>query len=237
MILPDSYTLIFDTPPVIFTTEVVYEFEAFGIDPFKATDSLVQISMSTPTAPTLQVTRYNATTTPHTLDSTTGLEVGDYAMGRYLDVDLTGSDYVLEAATIWIFYRHTDLDLNNDGVLDTVNDLNESTLVMYYYNPITDEWVKLTDDLDWVLAMGVNTTDVEVYGETYAGYIWVQVEHLSLFAVAGQVYQVALFADWMLIVAIAISGMVVVGVVFAFRRFRGQSRDRKHSKMIDQLLE
>ncbi|MHA2425916.1 MAG: hypothetical protein ACXAEF_14085, partial [Candidatus Thorarchaeota archaeon] len=143
-ILPDSYTMTFSTPPVIYTTEVVYQFEVFGIDPFKATDSFVEISMTSPSAPTLSVTRYNATTTPYTLDSTTGLEDGDYAMGRYLDVELSGSDYILEAATIWIYYRHSDLDINQDGVVDTINDLNESTLMLYYYNIITEEWIKLT---------------------------------------------------------------------------------------------
>ncbi|MHA1907529.1 MAG: hypothetical protein ACW98Y_09570 [Candidatus Thorarchaeota archaeon] len=236
-ILPDSYTMTFSTPPVIYTTEVVYQFEVFGIDPFKATDSLVQISMTSPEVPTLSVTRYNATTTPHTLDSTNGLEDGEYAMGRYLEVDLSESDYILDAATIWIYYRHSDLDINRDGVVDTSNDLNESTLVLYYYNVITDEWIKLSEELDWVNAIGVNTTDVEIYGEAYAGYIWVQVEHLSLFAVAGQVYQTSLYDDWMFLVALAISGVVIVGVVFAARRFRGQGRRSKHSKLIDDLID
>jgi hypothetical protein len=39
-----------------------------------------------------------------------------------------------------------------------------------------------------VIATGVNTTDIEVYGKKYAGYVWAYVSHLSLFAVAGQTY-------------------------------------------------
>jgi predicted flap endonuclease-1-like 5' DNA nuclease len=33
--------------------------------------------------------------------------------------------------------------------------------------------------------MGINTTDIELYGESYSGYIWVRVSHLSLFSLGG----------------------------------------------------
>jgi len=85
--------------------------------------------------------------------------------------------------------------------------------------------------------MGVNTTDVEVYGESYAGYIWVQVEHLSLFAVAGQVYQVSLFEGWMTIVAVFVLGITGVVVVFAFKRYRRTAREGKQRQMIDSLMD
>jgi len=65
-------------------------------------------------------------------------------------------------------------------------DFNESTLGLYWLNESSGDWIKLSAELEWVNATGVNTTDVEVYGESYAGYVWAAVFHFSTYGVAGQ---------------------------------------------------
>ena len=56
---------------------------------------------------------------------------------------------------------------------------------IYYYNVTIGSWIPLSLDLEWVLNISINTTDQELYGESYAGYIIIDVMHLSLFAVVG----------------------------------------------------
>ncbi len=39
--------------------------------------------------------------------------------------------------------------------------------------------------MDWVNDLGVETSDAVLYGKSYAGYVWANVSHLSLFGVSG----------------------------------------------------
>ena len=118
------------------------------VSSMKTCHSNQQMRFSAAVIPSLQVTRYNTTTTPYVLSPSTGLEEGNQAMGRYLDVDLGAGESSLEVAAIWIYYRHSDLDINKDGQLDNLIDLNESTLILYYYNIATESWMKLSEDMD-----------------------------------------------------------------------------------------
>jgi LPXTG-motif cell wall-anchored protein len=59
---------------------------------------------------------------------------------------------------------------------------------LYYFDDATDTWILLTNDLEWVLEIGVNTSDIELYGEQYAGYVYAYVKHLSLFGLGGSLY-------------------------------------------------
>jgi len=89
---------------------------------------------------------------------------------------------------------------------------------------LAENWIKLSEDLDWVLGMGVNTTDVEVYGESYAGHVWVQVSQLGLFAVTGQSYQVVVDPAVILIMGIII-GVVSLSALVVVRKKRGRYKN------------
>jgi hypothetical protein len=139
----------------------------------------------------------------------------------------------VEEALIIIYYRHSDLDRNFNGLLNDSMDLNESTLVLYMYDENTSIWIRLTDDLDWVISSGVNTTDISVYGETYAGYVWARVTHLSLFGVAGQAYVVPFPWSSIILIGAAIGAVVIIS--FAFHRKRSRKEYTKHEKMVSSL--
>jgi hypothetical protein len=68
-----------------------------------------------------------------------------------------------------------------------LDDFDENTLALYYFNESSGMWTKLATNLSWVMAVGVNTTDVEVYGKSYAGYIWAYVSHFTLYGISGRV--------------------------------------------------
>jgi hypothetical protein len=46
----------------------------------------------------------------------------------------------------------------------------------------TGEWMRLSDE---VATTGVNTSDQELFGVHYAGYLWANLSGLSLFGIAG----------------------------------------------------
>lgn len=130
----------------------------------------------------------------------------------------------VEDALIIMYYRHSDLDLNMNGISNDTEDINEATLSLYMYDTATGRWIKLSDDLEWVIAVGVNTTDISVYGEQYAGYVWARITHLSLFGIAGQQYSASL--PWMSITIIVLTcGAFTIGLVVIFqkRRIRKES--------------
>jgi hypothetical protein len=161
------------------------------IDIVKTTDSEVMVSLSEPAQPTVIMGLYNETTSPFQLSDDTGLGTYDHAMGKYLEIGLSvegSEDDPVESAMIRIYYTESELDLTGNGLTNDTEDLNETTLVMYFYDEVEGMWIELHEGLDWVLGTGVNTTDVYLFGEVYAGYVWAQVTHLSLYGVAGQTH-------------------------------------------------
>jgi hypothetical protein len=112
------------------------------------------------------------------------------AMGRYLELSVSRdvqneTGEVVEYALVHLYYAESDLDRDGDGEIDGYEDFNETTLGLYFYNETLGSWVKLSPELDWVYDVGVNTTDVELYGEGYAGYVWAYLSHFSLYGLAG----------------------------------------------------
>ncbi len=67
-------------------------------------------------------------------------------------------------------------------------DIDETTLSLFVYDEDAKVWVKLTPGLEWVNEAGVDTTDVDMYGEPYAGFLWANVTHLSLFSAGGRMF-------------------------------------------------
>ena len=141
--------------------------------------------------PNVEMNRYDNTTVPFSLTQSSGLADFEIAIGRYLEITLsenvqnqTGD--IIDEASIRIYYKESDLDRTGDGIADDAEDIDETTLAMYYFNESSSQWTKLSADLDWVSEIGVDTEDIELYGNSYAGYVWASVSHLSLFGLAGQ---------------------------------------------------
>jgi len=160
------------------------------MDVVLSTGSMLTVAFDEPLIPVVEINRYNASTTPETLDNSSGLLPYEKVMGQYLEVEIEDreqnfpGDFV-HAAQIKIYYTLGDLDRTGDGDADDIDDFNESTLGIYVFNISTGSWTKLTEELDWVHAVGVNTTDIELFGNSYAGYVWAEVSHLSLYGIAG----------------------------------------------------
>jgi hypothetical protein len=179
--------------PLLTDTEHVVNIFLSLDDPdiVKTTDSEVMISLSEPAQPSILLSLFNQSTTPFALTNETGLDDFSEPMGKYLEIDMTigGSEAdPIESCMIRIYYTAADLDLTGNGMINDSEDLNETTLVMYYYDEVAGEWIPLHDGLDWVIGTGVNTTDLYLFGETYAGYVWAQVTHLSLYSIAGMTH-------------------------------------------------
>ncbi|MDH5713841.1 MAG: hypothetical protein OEY83_07905, partial [Candidatus Bathyarchaeota archaeon] len=155
----------------------------------KQTDSTVSAVLDQAANATVQLHRYNNSTTPFSLTHTSGLAANEHAVGKYLEINVSEnvqnqtSDIISETY-IQLYYKLSDLDRTGDGDANDLEDLGEDTLVLYFFNESSQTWIKLSEDLDWVIDIGVNTTDVELYGESYAGYVWADLTHFSLYGLA-----------------------------------------------------
>ncbi len=185
----DSCTVVYQTAPIMHSNDTFYYgVKVDEIDTVKATDTVVSIILENWSLPIIQIHKYTPYTTHHHLNLFNGLKFGEKPVGKSIKIDAFANGTVLDKfqeAWIIIYYRLSDLDTNGDGKASNPWDINENTLSLYYFNETTGKWIKITKDLDWVLDMGINTTDFEVYGESYAGYIWIRTKHLSLFSIGG----------------------------------------------------
>ncbi|MFW9955473.1 MAG: hypothetical protein ACFFD3_13040 [Candidatus Thorarchaeota archaeon] len=236
-LLPDSVLVEFHAFDLGYNMTADYAYPVNTIDTVKTTDTALLILMNSPATPSIQISRYNQTTTPHVLSMTNGLEEGDTAIGRYIDVSITDSGAtgdVFESALILFYYRAADLDLNGNGILGDVGDINETSLSLYHFDEFREEWVKMNSSLSWVMGMGLNTTDINVFGENYAGYIWIQTTKLSLFAIAGQTIHVGLgLMDTIILIAI-LGAVGIITVVFVYR-WRKRRIEGKHLDLLSSL--
>ncbi|MHA1269654.1 MAG: helix-hairpin-helix domain-containing protein [Candidatus Helarchaeota archaeon] len=187
----NEYEITYRTAPIMEINRTFYYGLAINeIDTLKSTDSIITVILNNWSLPTIKTSKFNSRTSPHTLGFFNGLEIGERPMGNYLDVEITSNGTYLdevEQVTIMFFYKVSDLNryaTDFNGPLD----FNENKLTLYWYNEVTGKWVKLTTALEWVIDMGINTTDISIFGESYSGYIWIQLSQLngSLFAVGGE---------------------------------------------------
>jgi hypothetical protein len=230
-ILPNTALLDY-SPASVGVAEYSSTYVVDEIDTLKATDSVIAFHLSTDFTLSINITKYNQTTTPHPLTSQTGLSDGYESLGRYLDVGLTiaESDYV-DGAFVKIYYKPSDLDANGNGLLDDPEDLNESTLVLYYYNEAENAWVYLSPQISWVVMTGINTIDIEIYGEIYAGFVWAQVNHFSLFGIAGRSNSWTAIPDYTLFLYIGVGVLAISTVAIVYRRKQGtKPTSKKTSK-------
>ncbi len=220
-ILPNSVLVKYKTTPILHnTTAYNYGFELDEIDTVKTTDAIFSVVLGNWSRPTIQLTRYDQDTVPHPLEANRGLKLGEMALGKYLEVTMFANGSTLgtfEEAIIIILIRPSDLDLDGNGYITDPWDLSESDLNLFYFDETTGSWIKLTTDLSWVLDIGVNTTDFELYGESFTGYIWARVTHLSLFTAGGlQNAHYWDFSMFLVLLALIVAGAAVL--IYSQRR-------------------
>jgi hypothetical protein len=193
-ILPDSLIVdyqVLGAPNSASQNGSIY-FVTDEMDMVRATDSVIGVGLEQPVNPSVQITRYNATTTPHSLTQQLDLSAYEKAVGKYLEVKVSqnvqnSTNDIITGALVQLYYTAADLDRTGDGDADDLDDFDENTLALYYFNESSGMWTKLTTNLSWVIAVGVNTTDVELYGKSYAGYVWAYVSHFTLYGISGRV--------------------------------------------------
>jgi hypothetical protein len=115
-----------------------------------------------------------------------GLNVEETS-AKYVDVKIEDLAHpgveTYDTVSVRIFYTVDELDRNGDGDASDLSDLNESRLQLFIYDTGNNTWSRLDTSLDWVKEVGVNTTDIVVYGTSYAGYVWVTTSHTGLFSI------------------------------------------------------
>ena len=181
------------------SVEVIYpeSKESFTIDAVNRIDFSVHAEL-TERVPYLgaKVFRYNENTTPHHLTPETGLTNGEVSVGKYMAIwvsgnvqDLANGVDKIDQATLKIYYTALELDgtPGKDGDCTGPGDIDETTLCLYRWNEAQETWVKLGDDIDWVNSVGVDTNNVKPIDTEYEGYVWADVGHFSLYALAGKI--------------------------------------------------
>jgi len=192
-VYPDSVFLEYSTLPAYQYAEGQYSiyFMVNEIDTLKHTDAILQVSLNEVSAPDMTICRYDDQSTPFILDSSTGLMPYEYSLGTYLDTELIvgdGTQEIMNVTYIKLYYRTANLDRTGDGLANDMEDLDESKIGLYWFDESTGMWQKLSPEMDWVIDCGVNTTDVVLFGESYAGYVWAYVKHLSFFGAGAETY-------------------------------------------------
>jgi hypothetical protein len=183
MVFPGSVEVEWPTPRDLFRVD--------SENTLKETDSLIWVALDEAVIPRVKLTRYDASTTPSTPTHLSGLKRYDKSVGRYLEINVSENiqnetgDRVKQA-WIFIYYAALDLDRTGDGDANDSRDIDESALRLYVFNEYTGKWTKLTNATSWVFDTGVNTTNVDLYGKSYEGYVWANVSHFSLFAVVSE---------------------------------------------------
>jgi hypothetical protein len=152
----------------------------FSVEMVKEIDSSVWVDLEHAVTPWVKMSRYNALTTPFSLTHAAGLADDEEAVGRYLEIEVN-EEVQNEINWAWggMYYTPLDLDRTGDGDANDVGDIDEDTLKMYYFDESAGKWTELSADT------GVDTTDDELYGKNYEGYVWANVSHFSLYGLAG----------------------------------------------------
>ena len=151
-------------------------------DSIKRTDSTIGVVLDNNVTPWIKMKRSGSARIQ--LSPGSGLVPGEASIGKYLEI--TVSENVentsisnINGTLLKIYYRAGELDRNKDGDISDSTDIDEETLCIYYLKENSNRWKKLSN-------MGVDTTNVKIYGEKYEGYVWARVSHLSGFTLAGE---------------------------------------------------
>ncbi|MGC9443708.1 MAG: RICIN domain-containing protein [Candidatus Methanospirareceae archaeon] len=182
-VLPGSVEIAWPTPRDVLRVD--------SENVLKETDALVWIALDAAVIPRVKLSRYTEATTPVALTPATGMAYYDTPVGRYLEINVSeniqnATNENVKQAWIFVYYTAADLDRTGDGLANDTRDIDENTLRLYSFNENTGRWAKLTNKTSWVFETGVNTTNVELYGMSYEGYIWANVSHFSLYSVVSE---------------------------------------------------
>ena len=162
----------------------------FQIDTIDEIDTLLSVDLIQSAIPWVQLTRHTTSTIPIRLTYTTGLPSKEFAVGKYLELRIgdtiqNDTDSLIENAWVILYYTSKDLDRNGDGDADDVDDIDEKTLVPYYFDESSGTWKKVSKTMTWVSDVGVDTTDIQFNSKNYGGYVWMKVSHFSFYTLAG----------------------------------------------------
>ena len=151
----------------------------------RVTDTFVWAWLGNMTIFSVSVEKLNDTEVQNSLSGAVTLAPEEVIMDKYVRIEFQPNDpnasAVVQGALVQIYYTASDLDLNGDGDTGDPEDLNETWLEMFVMSD-AGEWVRLSDVID---TTGVNTTNQEMFGMSYEGYLWANVSGLSLFGIAG----------------------------------------------------
>lgn len=131
-------------------------------------------------------------TSPAVLDTGNGLMEGLEKVGKYLLVDVRGFaiditgiqteslEDTLSDAVIRIYYKSLELDRSypRDGDITDINDFDETTLTVYFYDDATETWSEIVSN---VYTENATISDVE-----YEGYLEINTSDTGLFALAAE---------------------------------------------------
>jgi hypothetical protein len=155
------------------------------IDTMRVTDTFVWAWLGNMTTFSVKVEKLNDTKMQDSLSGSDALSSEEVIMDKYVRIEFLPNDpnvsAVVQGALVQIYYKASDLDLNGDGDTNDSEDLNETYLELFVMSA-GDGWTRLSDDVN---TTGVNTTNVELFGKSYEGYLWANVSGLSLFGIAG----------------------------------------------------
>jgi hypothetical protein len=165
----------------------------FYLDGEKRMDTYLEMYLTQLLTPQVKLTRYNDDTTPHPLTGDSGLAPGELAVGKYLDIWVSQNvqgetTNNIEDALFKVYYSALELDRTpgKDGDCTDPGDIDETSLCLYCWDEGQGKWIKVSTDLDWVKGVGVDTANVQPYDKPYEGYLWADVGHFSLYALAGR---------------------------------------------------
>jgi hypothetical protein len=189
------------------------------MDTMLATDTFVWTKLSNMTTFRVSVDKLQDDDVDQSLSGSGALASDEVIMDKYIRIEFESFDPnvtdVVSGSLIKIYYTMADLDLNGDGDADDPEDLNESTLQLYLMSA-DGSWVRLSNLVD---TTGVNTTDVELFGIMYSGYLWANVSGLSLFGIAGLPDEPS--GDgipWLILMAVVIIAILMIAVAIVVRR-------------------
>ena len=158
---------------------------------------------------------------------TPNLREGEIVSNRYLLVKFSERAVEnQEYAWIYIFYTENDLDMDSNGHLGDIRDIVEDTLCVYYYDSQSERWIKLTLKTPWVHDIIVNTTDVDIYGTHYAGYVAINVTNLNvtqIYVLAGKNSENTLMYNLIALLLI----LIIMGLGIALSVIRNRRKDEE----------
>jgi hypothetical protein len=149
----------------------------------RTTDTFAWAWLGNMTTFSVKVEKLNDSEVQTSLAGSSALSPEEVIMDKYVRIEFRPSDpnVSVQGAQIEIYYTASDLDLNGDGDASDLEDLNETYLELFVMSA-SGEWVRLSDIVNTI---GVNTTNVELFGMSYEGRLWANISGLSLFGIAG----------------------------------------------------